>query len=51
MKKVMMVKLNGCIFLIEDDEVLKKHNDISNKVSNTMKKEPDIDPICNKKFL
>ena len=51
MKKVMMVKLNGCSFLIKDDELLKKYNDISNKVSNTMKKEPDVDPICNKQFL
>ena len=29
-----MVKLNGRIFFIEDDEFLEKYNDIWNKVSN-----------------
>ena len=45
-----MVKLNGCNFLIEDDESLKKH-DIWNRFSNSMKKEFDSEPIYNKKFL
>ena len=38
MSKVIMVKLNG-FFLAEDDEILKKkHNDVWNKVSNSIKK-------------
>ena len=32
-------------FLIEDDELLKKDNDISNKVSGSIKKELDCKPI------
>ena len=32
-----MVKLNG-FFLAEDDEILKKNNDVWNKVSNSIKK-------------
>ena len=43
-----MVKLNGWIF-IEDDVLLKKHDDISNKGSNS--KEHDSKSIYNKKFL
>ena len=34
-----MMELNGCIFLIEDDDLLKKYNDIWNKIGNSMKKE------------
>ena len=37
--------------MIEDDELLKKYNDTSNKVSDSIKKELDSDPIYNKKFL
>ena len=37
-------------YLIEDDELLKKYNDILNKVSNSMKKEFDIEPIYNEKI-
>ena len=37
-------------FLIEDEELLKNHNDIWNKVSNSMKKEFDSKPIYNKKI-
>ena len=34
----MAVKFNGCFF-IESEELLKKHNDIWNKVRNSKKKE------------
>ena len=37
-------------FLIEDDELLKKDNDIWNKVSNSISKTLDCKPICNIKF-
>ena len=47
----MMVELNRCVFLTEDKELLKKCNDIWNKVSNSMKKEFDREPIYNEKFL
>ena len=46
----MMVQLNGCIFLIEDDDLLKKYNNICKKL-NSMKKEFDSKIICNKKVL
>ena len=36
-------------FFIEDDELLKKYNNIWNKVSNSIKKELHCKPICNKK--
>ena len=32
-------------FFIKDDDFLKKHDDIWNKVSNSNKKEPDCKPI------
>ena len=38
-----MDKLNGCIFLIEGDDLLEKYNTIWDKVSADLKKE------CNKK--
>ena len=34
----MMDKLNGCNFLIEDDDLLKKYNTILDKVSADIKK-------------
>ena len=34
----MVVELNGCIFLTEDDNLLKEHNEIWDKVSNSMEK-------------
>ena len=37
----MMDKLNGCNFLIEDDDLLKKYNTILDKVSADIKKEFD----------
>ena len=46
-----MVKLNGFIFHIRSDELLKKYKDIWNKVSNTIKNEHDSEPIYNKEFL
>ena len=33
-----MDKLNGCIFLIEDDDLLEKYNTIWDKVTIDMKK-------------
>ena len=38
-------------FLIKNDDLLKKYNDIWNKVSNSIKKEVDCEPIYNKMFL
>ena len=38
-------------FLIEDDEILKKHNEISEKVENSPKKEFDSEPVYNEKYL
>ena len=38
-------------FFIQDEEVLEKHNSISNKVSSIIKKELDCEPIYDKKFL
>ena len=38
-------------FLIEDDELLNKYNDILNKVNNNIKKEIDLEPIYNKILL
>ena len=47
----MMVKLNGCVFLIEDDDLLEKYNTISNRVSADTKKEFDSKPAYNKNIL
>ena len=44
-------KLNGCIFLIEDDELLEKYNTIWEKVSVNIKKEFDNEPVYNKELL
>ena len=46
-----MGKLNGCIFLIEDDELLEKCNTIWDKVSADIKKELDSEPVYNKNYL
>ena len=46
----MMIKPNGCIFGIEDDNLLKKYNTILDKVSFDIKKEFDSEPVYNKKF-
>ena len=45
----MMVKLNGCIF-IEDDEKLDTYNNIWNRANDCIKKELDCEPTCNKTF-
>ena len=53
---VILPKMSGygkCLdmhFLIEDEELLKKHYFIWNKFNNCIKKEFDGKPICNKKF-
>ena len=46
-----MDKVNGCIFIIEDDDLLEKYNTIWDKVSTDIKKEIDSESVCNKKFL
>ena len=46
-----MAKLIGCIFLIEDDDLLEKYNTIWNKVNADIKKEFDSEPVYNKKIL
>ena len=38
-------------FLIKDDELLEKYNEIWEKVKNSLKKELDSEPVCNKKNL
>ena len=38
-------------FLIKNDELLKKYKDIWNKVSNSIPKELNGEPIYNKKIL
>ena len=38
-------------FLIEDDELLEKHDTISDKVNADIKKEFDSEPVYNKIFL
>ena len=43
-----MDKLSGCIFLIEDDDLLEKDNTIQDKVSAYIKKEFDSEPVYNK---
>ena len=47
----MMVKLNGCIFLIEDDDLFDKYNTTSDKVSADIKKEFNSKPVYNEKLL
>ena len=38
-------------FLIKDNELLEKYNEISKKVSKSIKKEFDREPAYNKKYL
>ena len=38
-------------FLIEDNELLEKLNNIWDKVSNSVKKEFHSEPLCNEKYL
>ena len=37
-------------FLIKDNELLEKYNEISKKVSKSIKKEFDREPVYNKKY-
>ena len=39
------------VFLIEDDDLLKKYNNIWDKVTPDIKKELDNKPVINKTFL
>ena len=59
---IMLPKTSACVksydgetkwtyFLIENDDLLKKYNDIWNKVSNSIKIELDCKPIYNREFL
>ena len=45
----MMEKLNGCISFIEDDELIEMYNSIWNRVSSSIRKELDCEPMYNKK--
>ena len=38
-------------FFVEDDEPLQTNNNIQNRLSNSIKKVPDCEPIYNKRFL
>ena len=42
------MKLNLCLFLIKDDEVLEKYNEIWENVKGSLKKLPDSKPVYNK---
>ena len=44
------MKLNMS-FLIKDDELLEKYNEIREKVKNSIKKEFDSKPVYNEKYL
>ena len=46
-----MDKLNGCIFLIENDDLLEKYNTVLDKVSADVKKEFDSRPVYKNEFL
>ena len=47
----MMGKLNGCIFLLEDDELLEKYHTIWDKVSADIIREFGNEPVYNKESL
>ena len=38
-------------FFIKDDELLEKHNEIWEKVKNSIKKELDCEPVYNEKYV
>ena len=44
----MMDKLNGCVFLINDDDLLEKYNTIWYKLNADIKKGFDSKPVFNK---
>ena len=43
-----LMKLNLCLFLIKDDEVLEKYNEIWENVKGSLKKLLDSKPVYNK---
>ena len=43
--------IENMYFLIKDDELLRKCNKILKKFKNTIDKEFESDPLCNKKYL
>ena len=45
------MKLNIYLFLIKDDELLQKYNEIWEIVKNNLKKEFDCEPVYNQKYL
>ena len=45
------MKLEYISFLIKDDELLEKYNEIWEKVKNSLKKEFDSEPVYNEKYL
>ena len=45
------MKLNICLFLIKDDEMLEKHNEIWGNVRNNIKRKLDSEPVYNEKYL
>ena len=47
----MIDKLNGCIFLIENDDLLEKYNTIWDKINTDIKKEFDSESVYNNFFL
>ena len=47
----MMDRLNGCIFLIEDDDLSEKYSTIWDKVSADIKKRIASEPAYNKNYL
>ena len=46
-----LMKLNLCRFLIKDDELVEKYNEILGKVKNIIKKEFDSKPVYKEKYL
>ena len=38
-------------FLIKDDELIEKYNEIWGKIKNSIKKELDSEPVYNEKYL
>ena len=49
-KKKFLMKLNMS-FLIKDSELLERYHEVWDKVSNIIKKEFDIEPVYNDKYL
>ena len=49
--KIYVGETKSMNFLTKDDDLLKKYNDIWKKVSRSIKKELDCEPVYNKTFL